>query len=234
MYSCPAPGWQHCKRSPGPHDRVYPTGPEGQENNADGHHPAAFEAAASLKRARWVRQVHFQDTILYSWSAPGWQQCKRFQDYLTADILVDAKNASITRVGTTGLRVTLDRTDSDHVHDLATGLVVGDATKTMANHTVFCLPSPSGDDDAMAPPPAGALPFLSPARTNVAIFAMRVRPGGEGCKPDVARSPPSGCSAPAGDGDARMPLPSPLPTFGPDSGRLGSLCPAMCAIWRQG
>lgn len=172
---------------------------------------------------------------MYAWSAPGWQQCKRFQDYVTADVLVDAKNASITRVGTTGLRVSINGTDADHVYDLATGLVAGDVIRTMANHTVFCLPSPSGDDDALMPPPAGALPILSPACTDVAVFATRVRPGGEGCKPDVARFTTFWLPSASGGGDARMPLPTPLPDSGrPDSGQLGRLCPAMCAIWRHG
>ena len=119
--------------------------------------------------------MHFQDTILYTWSAPGWQQCKRFQDYMTADILLDMTDASIARVGTTGLRVSRRPvTDTDHVYDLATGLVAGDATKTMANATIFCLPSPSGDDDALAPLSAGALPSLC---LNVQTFGCLCRAG---------------------------------------------------------
>lgn len=108
-------------------------------------------------------QVHYQDVIVYATAQHDWKQCAAFQDAVTADLRDVGLGANITRIGTTGLRISHAADDIDHIMDLATGLPVGVANNTKANYTLFCLPAADGPVD---PAPAGARALAALMRTR--------------------------------------------------------------------
>ncbi|KAK9838332.1 hypothetical protein WJX81_005126 [Elliptochloris bilobata] len=96
-------------------------------------------------------QMHYADVIVYGTSELSWRQCAVFQDAMTNDLRKDNKAASVVRIGTTGLSINTSSPDVDHITDLATGLPVGEASRSMANYTFYCMPSADGTATASAP-----------------------------------------------------------------------------------
>lgn len=108
-------------------------------------------------------QVHYEDVVVYATAQREWKQCAAFQDAVVADLTGDGLAGNVTRIGTTGLRISHAALDIDHIMDLATGLPVGVANNTKANYTLFCLPAADGLAD----------PALAGARAPAALMRTR-------------------------------------------------------------
>lgn len=98
-----------------------------------------------------------RDVVVIRASNPRWDDCAGFQDTSAATYRTGPGAVSVTRLNTTGLSVTVDAR-RDPVLDEATGQFVGEATSTLANTTLLCLPhqeTAAALPDAAASAPAG-------------------------------------------------------------------------------
>lgn len=98
-----------------------------------------------------------RDVVVIRASNPRWDDCAGFQDTSAATYRTGPGAVSVTRLNTTGLSITVDAR-RDPVLDEATGQFVGEATSTLANTTLLCLPhqeTAAALPDAAASAPAG-------------------------------------------------------------------------------